>query len=219
MRPTFRSVLIALVAVFAFGALASASASAALPEFGLGTKYPVPFTGSGSTASFKGAGGTYVCSGSSITGEIVGPKEVAKVVVKFTDASNCVEFCQQTGFEKWETKELKGTIGYLVKSSHTVGLLLEPVAEPIAKCTHNVRSGAKLQGSIIGELGPVNLSRSSLELNFRGAPGGGEQTLRSFEGEELTHRLQMLQVGGGPEPFGLSAQMTLTFARAVKIEA
>jgi hypothetical protein len=216
MRSMLRSTLGVLVAVVALGAFASASASAALPEFR--GSFPVAFTGTSNAVGFQEkAYGSYVCSRSSITGEIVGPKEVSNVVVKFIEG--CAGFCKQSvhsGF--WETKELKGRIGYLSKKEHTVGLLLEPVAEPIAKCERNTGNW-KIQGSVIGRLGLVNVKRTSYKLEY--GQTGGVQAVKSFEGEEATHTLQTLIEGGNPLETGMEVHegMSLTMAKEVEIAA
>jgi hypothetical protein len=219
-----RSTPAVLVAVLALGALAAASASAALPEFKVpGAKYPVSFTGTSTAVHLQeNGGGSYTCTSSSIAGEITGPKEVGKVVMKFAGALGCGGFCQQTGHEgSWETKELKGRIAYLAKTGKKVGLLLEAATEPVATCP---RTGGtqiwKIEGSLIGEIGPVLRSTKAYVLAYE--KSGATQALRHFEGEELLHNLQTLAPGSkaGTE-MGLETHepMSLTTAQAIEIVA
>jgi len=220
MKSMFRQMLVAFLAAFAVVALASASASAALPEFH-GAKFPVTFTGtSGSVTLRERYGGSYICVGSSITGEIVGPKELAKVVIKFKEnavSGDCHGFCEQPGVKGgWETKELKGRIGYLSKQSKLVGLLLEPVAQPVAKCEQLGVGPTTIQGSIIGQIGPVLRSSKAYELRF--AQLNGVQELTRFEGEEVTHNLERVYPGQTHE-LGLRDILKLTMSQQVEILA
>jgi hypothetical protein len=211
MRSVVKRVLVALVAVFAFGALVSASASAALPEFS-GVK-PTTFTGSGGQVLFEEEGGSkYACQSSSITGTITGPKEVSNIVVKFP---GCASFCATVATKALETKELKGRLAYISKAEKTVGLLLEPVAEPIAECITHAGFAAKIQGSIIGRLGVVNIRQKSFKLEFQ--KEGEKQRWRHFEGEALLHELQILRVPF-PSPFALRLESTMTLSTAHEIE-
>jgi hypothetical protein len=219
MRSTFRRALVALLAVTAIGALVAASASAAFPEFKVsGGKFPTTFTGTSPAVHIQvRGGGGYTCTSSSITGEIVGPKEVAKVIIKFIGPSDCSGFCRQKTLEAWETKELKGSIGFIEKGVSRVGLLLEAAAEPIATCTTpGGRGTEKLQGSIIGELGPTSVMRKAFTLNYQQLEG--RQNFRHFEGEEVLHDLQILhETGGTPIELGIETSMSLTTAKEVEI--
>jgi hypothetical protein len=214
MKAVLRGMTGALVATCALAVLASASASAALPEFRGGTP---TFTGSGGTVTIEevlegGETGKYTCTSSSISGQIVGSKEVAKVTAKFM----CASFCHNTE-GVWEAKELKGRIAYISKASKTVGLLLEPVTQPITECSHGATS-AKIKGSIIGAIGPVNMSQTGFNLTYQQTKG--IQGLRHFEGEETLHNLEILPAGFPlARSFGLGSAMSLTTQKAIEIEA
>ncbi|HEY5194096.1 MAG TPA: hypothetical protein VIJ39_09545 [Solirubrobacteraceae bacterium] len=208
---------VALVAMFAMSAVVAASASATLPEFRGGK---TTFTGTFGSASFHETDGAeYGCaSGGTISGEITGPKEVAKVVIKFNCATGGFTFCTKSGSSAgvWETKELKGKIGYLNKTNQRVGLLLESSAGPVAECEHAPRVLAKILGSIIGEIGPVNVKRTGpFSLSF--AQSHGLQELQHFEGEELLHNLEIQT--SSSEKFGLQTGMSLTTKTSMEIEA
>jgi hypothetical protein len=200
MRSTFRGVSLALIAVFALGALASASASAALPEF-TGTengKHPVAFTAkSGAVGIQINGGGSLQCIHSSTTGEIINTKEVAKVVIKFEegDCASYSTFCGQIGHSHfWESNELKGRIAYISKEKggNRIGLLLEPVTGLFAKCEKPIGQGIeKIQGSILGEISP-----GSAPFHLRYTQSGGKQSLTHFEGEEVLHGLEIIHYSG-----------------------
>jgi hypothetical protein len=66
MRSIFRSVLVALMAVLALGAVASASASAALPEFS--GSFPDTFELKSSITIGTGTRGAIICSSSTQKG-------------------------------------------------------------------------------------------------------------------------------------------------------
>lgn len=221
MRSVYRSVLGTLAAILAIAALTASSASAALPEFKLNI-HNNTFTGSGGQVTIVEGGSTYICNSSSIAGEVTGAKEVAKVFIKFNHgnggASDCMTFCQ-TSTGLWETRELKGRIAYISKPEKRVGLLLEAVTEPITTCKHFTISGAKVQGSAIAGITPVNtLRKTPFSLGYE--TSGSRQVPRSFEGEELIHQLNILPFGAGsPTEFALGTTMTLTFAHEIEIAA
>jgi len=214
MKPALRRVLPAVAAVLAFSALSVATASAAAPEFKVaGGKFPTTFTGTSEAVHIETPGGGYTCSSSSISGEITGPKEVSKVVIKFGSKGGCSSFCIQTGHEGWETKEMKGAIGYLSQKEGTkVGLLLEPTTEPVANCTRGANgANTKIIGSVIGELGPLHEQRKAFNLEY--AKSGSIQEFRSFEGEEVIHDLRPSLSPQG----AIEAKMSLTTAKEVEI--
>jgi hypothetical protein len=213
-----RNLLAAFVALIALGASVSASASAALPEF-KSSKYPVTFTGAGAAAHFQEkGGGSYTCISSSISGEITGPNELSKVVVKFVGP--CGGFCKQKGLESWETKELKGSLGYVSKPSQQVGLLLEAVTAPIANCE---RAGGqqkwKIQGSFIGQITPVRQMVKTFTLNYQQKEG--VDGVRKFEGEEALHALQMITPNGTSIEAGMEIHegLSLTTSQAIEIRS
>jgi hypothetical protein len=216
-NPRYRCLLAALVSALA---LAAVAASASALEFRSG-KYPVTFTGTGNATTFQEhGGGLYTCNSSSISGEITGPNEVSKVVMKFNGVVGCNGFCRQspkTGV--WETKELKGRLGWIKKSTSEVGLLLEPVTQPIANCERAVSQKWKLQGSLIGQITPVRetwgtvnpflVSLEELE---------GRDGIRQFEGEEAVHALQMGIVGGESVEAGIKVHGGLSLKTSQAIE-
>jgi hypothetical protein len=175
---------LALAAVFAFSAVASASASAELPEF---SKTGVKFTATTGKAKLTspGAGQTVECESSTTKegAEINGVKTVAKVTVKFKGCVKGTAKCKTTGAEAGEivTQELKGEIGYLNKTEKTVGTKLEPVT-PSTFVTFTCEGGfeTSVTGCVTGQNKPINEEVETSELIF--AEEGGHQKFRGFEG-------------------------------------
>lgn len=221
IRSRFGSMLAALAAVLAFAAVASASASAELPEFHF-LKFPAKFTGTGGQVSFKEASGTYKCKATSISGSVVGPKELSGVVIKFNGKgeggeAGCSSFFFQTEHgEEWWTKELTGRIAYLSKTSKEVGLLLQPVAEPVAKGSH-ASSTATIKGSVIAPITPVNTITQNFTLTYQEGEQHKEQWTH-FEGEEAVHNLSMEWIGI-KSPFAMVGSMTLTLPMEIELLA
>jgi hypothetical protein len=221
MRSTFRTMLVAALALCALGAFTSASASAALPEFeGASTK----FTGSGGGVYFETPGGqTYKCETVSITGTITPPKAFTGVVLTFHGPLGCAGFCKHNAHpEEWATSEMKGRIGYLPKPwKGDVGLLLEPVAEPIAECEHYGGSTIKIQGSVIGKLESYGTKEGTTEYVLTFKATDGKEEWRSFEGEEILHELDYLPVvpPGSKQDFSLGATLKLKLEHRLALRA
>jgi hypothetical protein len=212
MRTTLRGTLAVFVAVAALGAVAAASASAALPEFETeGAKYPIAFTGTlteGYSAHFSYIGRGGECKQATISGEITGPKELAKVVMKFSNgACASYEFCETLTYQSWETKELTGRIAYTNKEHHEAGLLLEPAAQPFALCKGKLVRG-EITGSVIGTLS----SRTGRTLSLDYQSDGTKQEPKHFEGEGTTHYLSLVREKEAPSEVGMATNLTLTLS-------
>jgi hypothetical protein len=217
MRLTTRATLCLTVAMMLLVG-STAVASAALPEFAtLGSK-PTTFTGkSGSIRMETTTGDAWVCESSSISGEIVPPKELRKVIIQFKGPIGCGGFCRQNAhLGYWETRELKGSIGYTNKATKLVGLLLEPVSEPVANC--QPISGIypeKILGSIIGS----SLQKiGERKLTFSWTQSKGVQTVKHFEGEETMHSLKGLFPSGNIEA-GFEATPELETAGFIELHS
>jgi hypothetical protein len=185
-----------LVGVFAISAAASASASAELPEFvPENGQFEKRFTSKSTEAYIEASGERVViCRGSENAGTLHLPK-LLSVHVRFF---GCVSpglgaTCQNAGEPGViVTKQLKGTVGYINKLTKEVGLSLTP---PVAggaltqfKCagvTVKVGEGKLIEGgkeggdSVIGKLGPTNLSRTKYGVEFHCM--GGRQEVESLE--------------------------------------
>jgi hypothetical protein len=214
MRSTFRTMLVAVLALCALGAFASASASAALPEIKPYTANEL-ITGAGGAVSFESGSAIYDCNSSSFTGTMVGPKELAKVVLTM----NCGEgekFCLQGHEGKWVSHELKGRLGYISKASKSVGLLLEPAVAggPIATCENPFGLNIEIKGSVIASFAPPGEFRN-VELKYEGYQG--KQALTHFEGEEVVRHLE--RKNGFEGVFSMRTTITLAFKELKKLDA
>ncbi|HEY2141261.1 MAG TPA: hypothetical protein VGG98_04295 [Solirubrobacteraceae bacterium] len=210
--------LATLAAVALLAALGAASASAALPEFTAGGKFPITLSGSGTQPFIEELGGAeYQCeggTGSTITGTISGPKEVSNILIKFP---RCASWCRTVATEAFETKALTGTLAYINKSQKTVGLLLHGVSEPLAKCTFWSGASTVIGGSIIGQVSPVN-NKTSLVLSFIREPKQARQKVQSLEGESLLHDLTIEHLFEPPaRTFGLG--VSITFGPEIEVRA
>jgi hypothetical protein len=204
-----------LVEVVALGAVTSASASAALPEI---RPYVAneAITGTGGIVDFESAShAVYVCNSSSFAGTMVGPKELVKVVLTMNCAGD-TPFCLQGNEGKWASHELKGRLGYISKTSKTVGLLLEPAAAggPIATCENPVGLTIEIRGSVIAAF-PSRGPFKEVALKYEGA--NGKQALTHFEGEEALHELD--RKNGYEGVFSMNTTMNLKFKEAKEIQA
>ena len=177
--------------VCALSALATASASAALPEFKPSSgKYPVDFTFGGS-ASFSANNGKVNVSCTSLTGlgVIINSQNV--------EASVTLHNCSSGGFVCGEpagsehiirSNVLEGKIGYYEEGGvKNVGLELikqkyNPLFPKLAKFAKFSCTGqpeVNLTGMIIGKLSPLNKSVTSFTLAY--ATNGTSQLPRKIE--------------------------------------
>ena len=216
-KSQLRIMLAALAAVFVLTGLAAASASAALPEFSPGL-LPTKFTGTGGEMFIEetSGAGKYVCSSTSITGTITGPKALANVVVKFKSHNRGCAFCFQEKSEEWQSRELKGSIGYISKTAKTVGLLLEPTSGAFAECAGHLTLPAKVTGSLMGAITPVNSATSKFTAAYH--QEHGIQSLQHFEGEEALHNLEIVTIPV-TRKFGLEGSISLTTEQFLELKA
>lgn len=205
--------MMVLVGALALGAVASASASAARPEFNNRTSSAVKFSGESTGVVFEVAGGSkYSCTKATATGEIEPgkTKTMKNVVLTFKGCG----FCNITT----TTKPLTGTLGYIDQATKQVGLLLKPSSGPVAECA--IPEVHKILGSIILPIGPVGKETTKLRLVAKQSKGVQEYT--HFEGEAETHTLELEFLLHKPplEACGLEfTELSLASEHAVEIEA
>jgi hypothetical protein len=233
MRPKFRSMLVVLIGALALAAVASASASATLPEFQQGGKAlakTVKLTGKGGAVIFASKNkAEWTCGGSSLTGETSGASDVANIVVKFTGCTLGgvkITHCTSPGAEEEEmiSTQLSGRLGYINKKTEYAGLLLEPpTGKLIAECSSQQKTPAvELRGSVIGRITPVNKETTKFTLTYAvsGATERYKQEPTHFEGEEVIHTLETAILGN--ETFyqtGIETKIEITTGEALEIKA
>jgi hypothetical protein len=177
-------ILATLVVALALGAVASASASAALPEFvpGEGAKFPIAVKYSEAASShIENTGGSRwtTCTATTVTGNITAAK-AASLTLAFTGCkANLEGSCHTSGApEGQETLSGTGSLVYIKKTTKQVGLLLAVSATKIlcGNVTINVR------GSIVIPVTPINTLTSALTIIVHGTNGKSE--FRSYENEK-----------------------------------
>jgi hypothetical protein len=205
MRHKSRTIFAALVAVFTLGAVASASASAALPEFvpGTGAKFPIAFqdaAGARSSGFSSYSDGIAPrCEGSQVKGEITAAK-VASVTLELTG-------CHYATAEFWSEGQKqgtivlpgKGTLVYIDKAEKKVGILDE------LKTTHlETEEGfeAEIKGKLVIPITPLNTSTTKFALPIHSSSKNADiQEYRSYEnekGEVVTGAYPRYAWNGGP---------------------
>jgi hypothetical protein len=223
MRFISRGAFLALMALV-LSAVAASAASAALPEFqkeGKPLTEAVKVTAKAhkslwETASVGGAG---TSESGSFTGEIKASGEIAHVTITFAGNENGYPCSNNLkSGEGWElvTSELTGSLGYTNKASKLVGALFEPVAQPFATCKYKTIKG-DLDGSLLGSITPVNTASTSFTITY--SQSKGVQSLTHFEGSEVLHHLEGIDLGDAEEGVGLSGTFTLTTSKAIEIKA
>jgi len=219
MRSTFKSALVALIAVLALGAVVCASAFAADPEFTGG--FPNTFKGEMGGTTFLIEGIDWSARAGSISGTLTGAKEVSGVSIVFTgiEGTNKTYGCEN-GEDDLTLTSLHGRIGYISKESKTVGLLLSPTSgSVVADCHGSFFGTQEIVGSIIGGITPVNRETKTFALAYNTL--GGKQELTHFEGEEAIHNLE--DNWGGTKTHSTfkvgSKQITMVFTKSTELKA
>ncbi len=194
-----RLIGLALVALFAMGALASASASAALPEFSPAKGVTLTGTSGKAVLETLGGGTKVECSGGSSGGEITGEKTVSKVKITFTGCKSAGFACTSGSDPSGTllTNELTGTLGYISKANKEVGILFKPTTgkEFIEfNCVGGIVK-VKVLGLLICPITPVNLVVK--EYTLKCEQKEGDQKPTKFEGGEV--EVLKTAINGGEE--------------------
>lgn len=226
MISRYKTMFAALVAVFALAAVASASASAALPEFvPEGGKFPVALEGNFTTAetNWSDASGSVVpftgsCKGVKVTGSI----EAAKSAALSIEGKNCqspayIRWCFTPGSEEGvEIISGNASLVYISKSKKELGLLFATKATTI----HCGTSETDVQGSLIIPVTPVNTKTSKVDLLIT-SNKKGKNTDTSYENEkgEVKHAWLELEVGAGfsEAAFEVEAYLNLTASKSLTV--
>jgi hypothetical protein len=163
MSIQFRKILVCLIAVFAISAIASASASAALPELvnkegkALVKKKDKSNNVKGNIAVLETIGGSKVeCKSVSDVSEITGTK-TDTTTVTFDECTAFGETCQNKGGTAGiiKTVLLASKLRY-INGKKAVGLVLKPKTGELFvefECSGIV---IKVRGSVIGVITPIN---------------------------------------------------------------
>jgi hypothetical protein len=198
MRYKGRTVLAALVAALALGAVASASALAAPPEFTLGNIEPFPSKIEASlhsgSASLEGTFSLGSCSADRTTGEIAGVK-AASLTLEFTGCGkNSTSVNSKGAASGVIVIPGSGSLVFINKAKEQVGILFT------LKETVTLEAGAEkfeLSGDIVFPITPINTETHSFTLPIHSASPGLQQ-YRSYENEkgEVQNTSLKLELGG-----------------------
>jgi hypothetical protein len=133
------------------------------PEFIPASKtYPVKFNFSSGVADFEYAsGGTLECTNMSGSGTISGPSEITAASMTLTGCRGSIWECKPM-----ESSVLHGYFAYLNAATKTVGLELGGPGTSFASISCN-GSPVPIQGRIIGQITPVNVSTSVFGLEYK----------------------------------------------------
>lgn len=209
---------LSLLAALAIGAAATASASAALPEFS--GPFPKAFSGKGGTVAIETVGKVKAtCTGSTTTGEVTGAKQ-GKTTLTLTGCGAAGLTCASKGAKEGEivSNVLNVTLGYINKALKEVGVDLKPAKGPITTFTCGPAT-IVVTGSVIGRITPVNKKVNAgkpFTLTFKQAKG--KQKPNKLEGGPIDVPMGSIQ-GGTPEEAGIATKAKLTLTEAAEIKA
>jgi hypothetical protein len=212
---------LALLAVCAMTAVATATASAALPEF----------SKTGATVTGKAVGGTTLetkkgtkvtCTGGTTSaGTVASEKTITKSKITFTGCKSSGFACTTEKAKEGEliTNAVVGKLGYINAAKKEVGLLIAPEAEGGNFITFNcVGSLIKtvVTGSVICPIGKVNTLTTTFTLACKQTKG--IQSVLKFEGGPENFLKTSIN-GGAAEQSGQEGEATLTDSVALEIKA
>ncbi len=222
-----------VVAAFATSAIASATASARLPEL-LNSAGLAPvkkrFTGTSTESTLEARSGANVkCKGDTITGKVTGLKtaEAELVFTGCTTAAGLLK-CKSAGANSGEiAAKVDSTLVYIDKAKKEVGLLSALVGVLTIECTGLLSETLKVRGNLICPIAPVNKLGINLTVTCKATKGVQEVTEDEVEGESeiVKTETNALEVKGeGSESFGwelagFTSTETLTFEEEVHILA
>jgi hypothetical protein len=209
MRHKSKTMLVALVAVLALGAVASASASAALPEFSAKTE----FEGRLEASLWYWLGREWKFREGYTEGKLATPNTLSGVEVGFTGGN--LDSCDNRGDSGEDSeliwKGLSGKIGYLNKEKKQVGFLIGG-SKNWAECTVPAYQWTVIfSGKLMGEITPVNTKTKKFTVEF--GTVGEKQEFTNFEGEAAE------PLKGLGEPIAVAVKFTLTTGKEIELKA
>lgn len=229
---------LALVAVFAFSALAAANASATQP---VAEGFPATFSGVGGAGKLETTGPTIRtinCTGNTSSGEINSANTVKGVKVTFTGCTTTGPFgvelsCKSSGAAAGVivTNVLKGKLVYLIAGSSRAGIDLEPESGTTfasITCTKTIifeiKENLTVTGSVIGEITPVNTSATKFTLAFKQKEPGMQEFESYLNPSGCSPVTDVLTtVGSGAESFtsqsAVEGTEAITTSKTIKINS
>jgi hypothetical protein len=236
MKSKNRNILVALVAILAFGVVTVASASAALPEFtgSFPNKITISVKQQFPAIVFNYAGQyDYECESASGTGTITGPKALtAKFTLKGCRPEGGA-LCNTIGAAAGEikTEELKSALVYISKSTKEVGIDFNQYEGTGFKnlpvfalfgCNEG-KIHETMRGGFIAPLTQTGTKTSSYTLKV--AQSNGNQKPLEYEneaGKKINNHLEATAIGG-PELYKVGvesrSEVKLTTALETEVKA
>jgi hypothetical protein len=204
--------------VVAVGA-ATASASAALPEFT--GPFPKAFTSTSKGSRLETVGGNKTkCAADTNFGEISGPQTGSMTII-FTGCKLNKVPCNTPGTVPGTiaTNALSMKIYYINKAKKQVGIdLVEATGAPFLEYGCGSATFVTVQGSVIGKVTPVNkLVTPSNVFKLRFAQSLGVQKISNLEGGPLD--VLESSFGGPFETTGLKSKDLILFSEPVTLIA
>lgn len=192
-----------VAAVLATSVVGVAGASAALPEFSTsGT-----FTGTSGAGKLETVGGsTVTCKKDKSSGSFSG-KTVSNVKVTFEECETTLFGFFPVSCTNIVTKTLSGELGYINKSTKTVGLDLKPASGSELANTECGGVTIVVDGSVIGQITPTKTKTTKYTLTY--TQSEGKQTIQKFEGGP-TDTLSASVGGGAFEEAGEETTESIT---------
>lgn len=195
MKSKNRNILVALVAILAFGVVTASSASAALPEFTGSYPNTVTFSGKTEISLYGAETGVEVdCYETAGSGSITGAKTLTttltfKDCVETEDKTKCTSTAKK-GLKGGEiqTEAMNSTLVYIAKASKEVGIDLD--AHETGKptfltfvCEHEgIVYTNIVRGAVIAHITPLNTKTKTLPITLTSSIGR-EQSPTSYENE------------------------------------
>ncbi len=208
------------VAALAGICMAAGPAQAALPEFN--PAGPIPFSStSGKTTLETVSKVKLTCKADTNKGEIVTPSSVT-IIITFTGCESKGIPCNSAKGAAGEitTALLIGKLGYIVNPEiKEVGLdLSSPTGAPIAEFLCGAAVRGFVQGSVIGQITPVNkpiAPPGKFMLRFRQKKG--KQAITHLFAEPID--VPLVSFGGPLEEAGLNSSDKVAFPAAEEVKA
>jgi len=128
-----------------------------------------PFKGKGGLANLEATGvGVVTCAKSASEGKFSGPKSAAGIKVTFTGCSFQGIKCENTATAgEIKPVTLAGTVGYINKEKHEVGVDIFPETGTVDAEFHCETHNFIVEGSVIGQVtSPLNKFTKEANLNF-----------------------------------------------------
>jgi hypothetical protein len=138
---------------------------------GIGKKHTFKGKGGKATLHTPAVGGEVTCAKFADSGELTSPTTEGKVVSVFSKCTSLGKVCASPGAKKGtiETKDLSGSLGYLNKAKHEVGVDLKAESGSVLAEFECEGLTVVVTGSVIGQITPVNTftktSTTTFEVN------------------------------------------------------